>query len=140
MKSLMWLLGLCTVALLAAGVGCGDDDGGCDECPALYASRCTGTVVQACIADNNACLKWMTSTDCATMGGICDDSEGGALCSEGCTVDCDLDGGRFCSGNVTQSCEIGVEGCLFAMDRMDCEDNGQICVDSGGAAQCVDGP
>jgi hypothetical protein len=141
MKHFALLTGLCACGLLVIEAGCGDDDGGgCDRCPAIGATQCIGTVVELCIADNDGCLVYVTSMDCATKGGTCDDSSGGALCSDGCTMDCDLEGGRFCSGTIIQDCVIGLEGCRILLNVIDCADYGQTCHDSGEGPQCVDSP
>ncbi len=164
MKSfLFWLLMACTPALLAGcGSSTGNGDEGCssdadcddgqmcdqaqdppacvqacqDGCPAEGDSGChKETVVRRCIRGADGCLDWVEDHDCAaTAEPLCDDSSGQAVCVSPCTDECEQ-GDTRCVDDAVQVC-ILIDCRVWADDEY-CPDNGQVCDNASGTAQCV---
>lgn len=120
-----------------------DDSGGAaecvigcfDDCLIIGESRCADDVIEFCEIGADSCLDWISVTDCAETGALCDDSSGTAGCVE-CLDLCDAEGVTQCAGDVIERCEIGVDECLDWVAWTDCADTGESCDDSSGLAVC----
>lgn len=75
----------------------------CDNACDANATRCQGTLIQACTQDGNNCRFWQDGTDCAASQQACVET-GGAHCETTCTSDCTTLNATQCVGNTVQTC------------------------------------
>jgi hypothetical protein len=75
----------------------------CDNVCDANATRCQGTLIQACTEDDNQCRYWLDGTDCAATQQACVET-GGAHCETTCQSDCTTLDATQCAGNTVQTC------------------------------------
>lgn len=128
------------VLALALVVGCGDGDR-CAitgrSCLSEGQSRCQVNLLQSCSPDEQGCLVWTDTADCAASGGICEQNGPAAECLPECPNPCGPAGESRCDGDVVQNCVQDARGCLDWQSTEDCAAANRTCDDSAGPAQCV---
>ncbi len=123
-----------------------------DGCSPEHATRCSGTAVHVCETGSRGCLGWFFREDCASVGQVCDDSSGEAVCV--CRHECAAEGESRCGGAVVQKCTRLQNGCLAWQEEADCagrecgpdprcgescgECAGQTEICNEGSGQCID--
>jgi hypothetical protein len=123
---------------------CNDDSGeaicvqACtSDCDDVEATKCSGTVIQACLLEPDGCTYWRDQRDCADGGFECDDTGGHALCLGECVTDCETKGELRCLATAIQECLGITEDCQQWTDTIDCADSSRVCDDSSGSPRCV---
>ena len=101
----------------------------------LGTRRCRGGVVEACVAQAEACNDWQVAENCVAEGKVCIESEGAAVCALDCSNQCEQDSTR-CAGDVIESCVAQVELCNAWQAGLDCAEQGELCVEADGGAIC----
>jgi hypothetical protein len=135
--ALALLTALCAVPF---GIGCGDGEK-CAiterSCLDAGQNRCLTNLLQTCEKDENDCLLWMDTTDCAASGGICEQNGQTAECLPECPNRCGPAGDSRCDGDVVSMCVLDARGCLDWQAGDDCASMNRVCDNSTGPAQCV---
>jgi len=105
-----------------------------DECAPIDGLRCAGTAIERCRADAFGCAYWEEETRCADSGKTCEPLGS----SVGCVGGCDVDGATRCEDTILQACTQNAQGYLDWAAAVNCADNGQVCRETSGTAECAD--
>ena len=128
------------VLALALVTGCGEGDK-CEitvrSCALEGESRCQVNLLQTCSHDENDCLAWIDTTDCAASGGICEQAGQSAECLPECPNHCTSVGDSRCDDDLVQMCATDARGCLDWQVADNCAAVNRVCDDSSGSAVCV---
>jgi len=100
-------------------------------------SRCLVNLLQTCTGDEQGCLAWIDTTDCAASGGICEQTGQTAECLPECPNPCGPAGESRCDGDAVQFCAEDARGCLDWQAGDDCAAANRVCDDSSGSAECL---
>ncbi|MFC1654998.1 hypothetical protein ACFL2F_04250 [Myxococcota bacterium] len=125
---------------LALVIGCGEGDHCAiteQSCLDEGSRRCQVNRLQSCLLDQQDCLVWTDTTDCAASGGICEQDGQAAECLPECPNHCTSAGDSRCDGDLVEMCVLDARGCLDWQAADDCTAVNRVCDDSGGSAQCV---
>jgi|GEM_PF-1641117 len=128
------------VVALALVSGCGGGDK-CTiterSCQTAGETRCRVNLLQTCAPDQQDCLYWTDTTDCAASGGICEQTGSTAECLPECPNHSTQIGDSRCDGDLVQFCAEDARGCLDWQAGDDCAAVNRVCDDSSGSAVCV---
>ncbi|MBW2704002.1 MAG: hypothetical protein JRF33_24540 [Deltaproteobacteria bacterium] len=109
----------------------------CENLCVQNQTQCDGNLLQYCSMAVSGCTEWMTLSDCADDGQVCDASGEQALCRTDCGEECTAADLR-CNGNLVETCAAALDGCLVWTLVADCDASGGTC-DSTGGAHCSGG-